>query len=270
MAKKGRREIESSESDGEGGSRKPKARPARFIRPTTLRIIGGELRRRNVLYHGDLATRPMKDNVRENLFNILGKAVHGTTAWDLFAGTGVLGIEAISRGSTGAVSIDLSRNSVRWIRESASRLGIEEKIEVLCGDTFRIVQSRFKTHHENPMTVFCCPPYRMWETHLKPLLQMIRTIAEHSPEGSFLVCESDPKFDQGLLPDADWDFRNYGNVRLAFCELTTLSRESNVLPPCDRESHDGDASGDHVGKTDLPETVLEKPVVQANNEDPAL
>lgn len=222
MAKSGRRAIDFSDSDGEGAPSKPKARPARFIRPTTLRIIGGDLRRRNVLYHGDLTTRPMKDNVRENLFNILGKAVDGTIAWDLFAGTGVLGIEAISRGAKGAVSIDLSRNSVRWIRESASRLGIEEKVEVLCGDAFRIIQSRFNSAPESPITVFCCPPYRMWETHLEPMLQMISKLAEFAPEGSYLVCESDPKFDLGLLPSADWDFRHYGNVRLSFCDLTSI------------------------------------------------
>src|SRR5262245_7614130 len=67
--------------------------------PPELRIIGGTLRHRKLLYSGDQRTRPMKDRVREAVFNLVGPDVVGQHAIDLFAGTGALGFEAISRGA---------------------------------------------------------------------------------------------------------------------------------------------------------------------------
>src|SRR5271165_4697735 len=71
-----------------------------------VRIIGGKFRRRKLEYSGDLRTRPMKDRVREALFNLLGTAVEGKLAIDLFAGTGALALEAISREATRAIFIE--------------------------------------------------------------------------------------------------------------------------------------------------------------------
>src|SRR5262245_47435808 len=70
------------------------------------RIIGGTLRGRKLLFAGDARTRPMKDRVREALFNLLADAVRGKHAIDLFAGTGALGLEAISRGASGATLVE--------------------------------------------------------------------------------------------------------------------------------------------------------------------
>src|SRR5688500_14918022 len=70
-----------------------KRKPALPTTPTgaaELRIIGGKWRRRKLAYHGDLVTRPMKDRVREAMFNLIGPSVVGTHALDLFAGTGAL------------------------------------------------------------------------------------------------------------------------------------------------------------------------------------
>src|SRR5947207_6491605 len=71
-----------------------------------LRIIGGSLRGRKISYSGEVRTRPMKDRVREAVFNLLGAQVAGTQAIDLFAGTGALGLEALSRGAAQATFID--------------------------------------------------------------------------------------------------------------------------------------------------------------------
>src|SRR5919199_1250279 len=71
-----------------------------------LRIIGGTLRGRKIKYSGDVRTRPMKDRVREAVFNLLGPQVSGSHAIDLFAGTGALGFEAISRGALRATFIE--------------------------------------------------------------------------------------------------------------------------------------------------------------------
>src|SRR5205823_2176218 len=75
-------------------------------RPAELRIIGGRMRGRKLVYGGDQRTRPMKDRTREAVFNLLGPGVTGTHAIDLFAGTGALGLEAISRGAESATLIE--------------------------------------------------------------------------------------------------------------------------------------------------------------------
>jgi 16S rRNA (guanine966-N2)-methyltransferase len=193
------------------------------IAPTALRIIGGELRRRTVVYHGDRSTRPMKDSVRENLFNILGKAVEGATAWDLFAGTGIVALEAISRGAVHALAMDSSRECVRWMREAATTLGVSARLEVLQGDSFRLAPARFKYATDERRVVFCCPPYAMWESHVKPLRELLLLACQGASAGSFLVIESEKKFDLTHLFAGEWDVRTYGNTNLAFVECATVS-----------------------------------------------
>ena len=95
--------------------RKAPAFSAKFADMAGLRIIGGRFRGRKLAYSGDPRTRPMKDRVREALFNLLGRAVEGKTAIDLFAGTGALAFEALSRGAARAVAIELHRPTARLI-----------------------------------------------------------------------------------------------------------------------------------------------------------
>ncbi len=66
----------------------------------TLRIVGGQLRRRRIQYSGDPRVRPMKDRTREALFNLIGPIASDVYAVDLFAGTGALALEALSRGAS--------------------------------------------------------------------------------------------------------------------------------------------------------------------------
>ena len=72
----------------------------------SLRIIGGRWRGRTIRYDGDPATRPMKDRVREAVFNRIGPAVRDKTVVDLFAGTGAMAFESLSRGSTNAILVE--------------------------------------------------------------------------------------------------------------------------------------------------------------------
>src|SRR6186713_2214397 len=84
-----------------------------------LRIIGGTLRHRKLQYSGDLRTRPMKDRVREAVFNLLGPQIKGTHAIDLFAGTGALGLEAVSRGASRATLIERHLPTAKLIEQNA-------------------------------------------------------------------------------------------------------------------------------------------------------
>lgn len=92
-----------------------------------MRVVAGELRGRRLEAPRDSGTRPTADRVREALFSILGD-VSGTRVLDLYAGSGALGIEALSRGAAQAVFVDSSRAAVNAIRSNLADLGIEAAV----------------------------------------------------------------------------------------------------------------------------------------------
>ena len=95
--------------------------------PTPPRIIGGQLRGKKLFYSGDDRTRPMKDRVREAVFNLLGPAVVGKHALDLFAGTGALGFEALSRGAAAATFVERHFPTADHLRQTAASLGVADR-----------------------------------------------------------------------------------------------------------------------------------------------
>lgn len=202
-------------SSGKRGKKSPEKK----AKPANLRIIGGDMRGRNVRYHGADFTRPMKDNIRENLFNILGKAPKGTVSYDLFAGTAALAFESLSRGSNRAVIIEQSKRAVDFIRRTAEELQIESRVEILTGDTFKLVSHVLgPPEDDTPWIVFLCPPYILWHEALSQMNEIVSRVLQHAPPGSVLVCETDKAFDVANLPATEWDHRQYGNVRLSFAE----------------------------------------------------
>jgi 16S rRNA (guanine966-N2)-methyltransferase len=184
-----------------------------------LRIIGGTMRGRTVTYHGEQFTRPMKDNIRENLFNILGRAIKGAIAFDLFAGTGALGFESISRGASSAVLIEQNRMAGKQIAKTAEDLGIEAKVKLVMSDTFRVAETLLgPPAQDTPWVVFLCPPYALWEEELEKLNQIIRAGLSNAPPGSVIMAETEKSFNTDRLPMGPWDFRSYGKTTLGFIE----------------------------------------------------
>jgi 16S rRNA (guanine966-N2)-methyltransferase len=174
-----------------------------------VRIIGGQFRGRKLAYSGDLRTRPMKDRLREAVFNLLGPAVRGTHAVDLFAGTGALGLEALSRGAAKATFIEQHFPTAELIRKNAASLGAAGNIEVVPGNTF-IWAKRAALASDLPWTVFCSPPYCFYVERLPEMLKLIEGLLQAAPEGSAFVVESDDQFDFQQLPDSSlWDVRAY-------------------------------------------------------------
>ena len=183
-----------------------------------LRIVGGSLRGRKLQYSGDMRTRPMKDRVREAVFNLLGPQVAGSHAIDLFAGTGALGIEAISRGASKGTFIERHLPTAKLIERNAEALGVRELVEVVFGDAF-IWSSRFKIDEPTPLTVFCSPPYDFYVERREAMLEMVRRWVEVLPVGSQIVVEADERFAMDSLPDAAaWDVREYPPAVVAIFE----------------------------------------------------
>ena len=169
------------------------------------RIVGGELRGRRLAFSPGERTRPMKDRVRETLFDLLGPSVAGRIAVDLFAGTGALGFEAISRGAARGVFVERHFPTADAIRRSARDLGVADRVEVRSGDVLLWTKRMPEGDRSAPWIVFVSPPWRFFETESAergPLLALIEAMIAAAPAGSTVVVESDAAFDAGALPDA--------------------------------------------------------------------
>jgi 16S rRNA (guanine966-N2)-methyltransferase len=145
----------------------------------------------------------MKDRVRETLFDLLGPAVRGCVAIDLFAGSGALAFEALSRGATRAVLVERHFPTADRIRAAARELGVDARVEVRSGDA--LVWSRrlpADLPHEAPWLVFVSPPWALFAERPADLVALVEALRREAPAGSTIVVESDDRFDPAALPDA--------------------------------------------------------------------
>lgn len=173
-----------------------------------LRIIGGSMRGRKIEYSGDLRTRPMKDRVRQAVFDLLGP-VKGHHAIDLFAGTGALGLEALSRGASQATFLERHLPTSKIIERNLVQLGLIQVAKVQFGDAFHWT-SAFSTDGSTPLTLFCSPPYDFYVDRRDEMLGLIAKWVAVAPPGSQIVVEADERFDMAILPEHDtWDVRTY-------------------------------------------------------------
>jgi 16S rRNA (guanine966-N2)-methyltransferase len=98
-----------------------------------MRVIGGEFRSRRLKTLPGLQLRPTPDRLRETLFDVLAPRIEGAVFADLYAGTGAVGIEALSRGAARAIFVEKHRGAVDVIRQNLRSLGVEERAQVICG-----------------------------------------------------------------------------------------------------------------------------------------
>lgn len=151
----------------------------------------------------------MKDRLREAIFNRIGPAVRGKHAVDLFAGTGALGLEAISRGALQATLIEQHFPTAEIIRQNVARLGVGPLARVIASSAF-IWQKRRPELGPAAWIVFCSPPYDFYVQRTDQMLELVGGLIESAPSESVFVVESDGRFDFGRLPEPEsWDVRSY-------------------------------------------------------------
>ena len=181
------------------------------------RIIGGDLRGRSLEFTPAARTRPMKERVRESLFNLLGVDVQGAVAIDLFAGTGALGFEAVSRGATRAVLAERHFPTADVLRRSARSLGLESRVEVRPGDVLLWAKRLPPLPTDVPWVVFVSPPWSFFAERWDELRALIEVMMRTAPERSVVVVEADTSFDASLLPEASaWETREVPPAVLHF------------------------------------------------------
>ncbi len=118
-----------------------------------MRVIAGELRSRRLKSVPGLETRPTPDRLRESLFNVLSPAIEGKVFIDAYAGTGAVGIEALSRGASRAIFIERSRAALAVLRENLLSLGLVKRSNIISGK----VSAALAQYQAD--IVFLDPPY---------------------------------------------------------------------------------------------------------------
>ena len=122
-----------------------------------MRIITGTLKGRKIAVPADTLIRPTADRTKESIFNIIEVRKHllDCSVLDLFAGSGNLGFEALSRGAGKVMFVDSASEAVQSITKTAKNFGIESKIHIVCLDVMRYIQGPGVAHD----IVFADPPY---------------------------------------------------------------------------------------------------------------
>lgn len=179
-----------------------------------MRVITGTAKGRRLKEPKGLDTRPTTDMVKETIFNIIQNDIEGRRALDLFAGTGQIGIEALSRGAAEVVFVDKSNVSVKLIRENLEHCGF--KAQVLNGDSLNYLErcGGFDL-------VFIDPPYDT--TLIDKSLKIIQNIDILS-QGGIIICES---LREKCMPEMEKPYvkaleRSYGKVKITVYKKETV------------------------------------------------
>lgn len=136
----------------------------------SVRIVGGEWRRRVLRFPDSQGLRPTPDRVRETLFNWLGQDLTGQTCLDLFAGSGALGFEAASRGADRVVLVEQAPRVLAALKENSEILGAGARVEVVRSDALQYLVSTGSTFD----TVFLDPPFKQgWMDRLAKYLPQV-------------------------------------------------------------------------------------------------
>ena len=180
----------------------------------TLRIIGGELKGRRLVAAPGMKTRPTADRVRESIFNILGASVRGTPVLDLFAGSGAMGIEALSRGAESVVFADNDKTALAALAKNIKICALEDRATIIKWDILKnlnIIRSFVPAFN----LVFIDPPYN--KNMIQPTLSNLaksqclgngaRVAIEHSSREP--IVGKDPNFKIS-------DQRRYGKTLVSF------------------------------------------------------
>jgi 16S rRNA (guanine966-N2)-methyltransferase len=187
-----------------------------MLEKTQVRIVAGSLRGRKLTAVVHEGMRPTPQMVREALFSILGNAVPGRVFFDVFAGTGVVGLEAVSRGASSARLIEKDPRQANDIQKYAEQFGVADKVQVVKADAYRWAE-RWIPAGQQPVNLFLSPPFPDLTEKADEFLALVRTLLEKAPDESVLTIQAEDGFPLDRLPDLPaWDVRRYGRNMLLF------------------------------------------------------
>lgn len=185
----------------------------------SLRIISGKARGRRLKSVPGETTRPITDRVREALFNIIGRDIEGATLLDLFAGTGSVGIEALSRGAKHVCFIDLNRLPVTTIKANLKNTELENGAEVVLSDSFSWLEKATNQQYDY---IYVAPP--QYQGLWKRALLAIDGNPHLLTDDAWVIAQIHPVEDEPLTNEekltnlVEFDRRRYGSTLLIFYE----------------------------------------------------
>lgn len=180
-----------------------------------MRVITGTARGKRLGQLQGMDTRPTTDQVKESMFNIIQFNVEGGRVLDLFAGTGQLGIEALSRGAESCVFVDQRRDAVQLIRSNLKLCGLTDKARVVQGESLSILS----TLRERFDLVFLDPPYGkgILENALNKLAEI-----DMLTENGIIICESSV---EQVMPELPAPYQKGREYRYGKIKLTVYRKE---------------------------------------------
>ena len=184
-----------------------------------MRVIAGKAKGRKLKMVPGESTRPITDRVKESLFNIIRFELHGSRFLDLFAGTGSVGIEALSQGAGFVRFLDTNRRAIQVIGENLKETELREGAEVLQMDAFSMLSRNPDIAFDY---VFVAPPqYReMWKQSLFEIDKQPNWLVDDG----WVIVQIDPhEYDNlDLINLSEFDQRKYGNTMLVFYERVNI------------------------------------------------
>ena len=168
-----------------------------------MRIIAGEFRGRTLRPPGDRRTRPTADRVREAWFSILGERIQGAVVLDLFAGSGALGLEALSRGAHRAEFVEVGKAALGALRANVATLDVDDRVRIHRVDALRFLD---RVRDDVFDVTFADPPYS--GDHARTLVE----IFDGRPFARILGVEHRSADDIGGC-----ETRTYGDAAITFC-----------------------------------------------------
>lgn len=180
-----------------------------------LKIIAGSARGRAIEAPPGRTTRPILAVLKERLFNILGQQFEGQLVWDLFAGSGSMGLEAVSRGAGGCVFVEKDRRSFSILQGNIATLQMQEHTEAICGSVFDWVQT---PQSEKPDLIFCDPPYPLFDSEPEAIRTLLESLASsHMKQETCLVIRTPADNEWAHVPGLLLrDRREHGENALLF------------------------------------------------------
>lgn len=182
----------------------------------SLRVISGKAKGRKLKSVPGDTTRPITDRVKEALFNILAGDVIDSTWWDLFAGTGAVGIEALSRGASFVRFTDLNREPIETIKFNLEHCRFMDHAEVRRADSLEMLANNADRKFQN---IFIAPPQykEIWEEAILTLDKNTTWLSEDA----WVIVQIHPREYRNLILNelVKLDERKYGSTLLIFYEL---------------------------------------------------
>ena len=178
-----------------------------------MRVVAGEYGGRRLKAVPGMKTRPTTDKVKEAMFNIIGPYLEGGQVLDLFAGSGGLSIETVSRGADHATLVDRQYQAIKTIHENLSVTKEEDKFTVLKGDAYKMLNKLAK-QEQGFDYVFLDPPYK--KQQILELMEQLKKLGLLNTD-ALIICETDQVAD---LPEELADFELIKKADYGITELT--------------------------------------------------